>query len=935
MSTTYTWPPARLPAVTPTTFWYTPLLLTSRVPERLEARIPCELPPALAESPKPTTVLATTRSPSRSAGLVVTRQGDEMTVTVGDTVLVRRPIGVAGSSGRACTHRLGIDDRKWSLESGSGVRVGGQLRRMPIVNGLFSSLDLRSEVRRPTVAVTTRAHRVVPTNRQALAWTAAAICALLSLALVISAQRSGRRHDIRGALIRVKTATRSVDVFVVGALAAWWIIAPSFFDDGWTIVRQTGFDRVGGFSQYYEAFGVNLPLGYWLEWSQHWLTESTSGLMWLRVPALLCLCATWIVCRWIFEQIRRPLQRGGAAGHWSLAAAFVVMSMAWGMSLRQEPAVALLVAGAMACCVRFFEVRSTASLAGLALIVPLALTAHPAGVIALAPVVALLSLVVTWARSNAAPAVAMFTAAGALTITLSFVGADTASRSLDAQTMSAFSVTVADWREELSRYDLVAGIDVDGLIGYATPLRRAAVALMLLSCLAYFVRRSRERAGLLDLPTRALLIALLLLTVTPSKWPWHFGALVALVSLSVAAETLRLKEQDRESSGWQAGPFVAIGALVATILWCWSPRSVWNAVDLRTLDWTPAFERVLPLGTLAAALPLALLILGVVRANRLGVPARLVPPAIVTRSAALLALPLIIFTVGVLTLDALRTPAWTPPRANLSGALGRTDCGLADDVIVPTGTKPLPPLSGEHLKPEPSWLPHAPFSDAGRFLLSSVGGRKAATPWFASNGEPVGLSVLGRPGATDRLTLEWGRESGASAGRTLRPQRIPIRHTSDSVSAVSWKFVAASQLREPPRGATRVRIVYTSDSRDGGMTAVTGPVSYRTEPLARWMRDGRPTLVHPHLLTMFPCADLPILAQGSVEPPGLIVTTSDVDSPFRNPETSPFTGTADVYDLTQLTVADSTRPAKHLVIYEVDRRLRGGEIAPPTRISTS
>src|SRR5215467_12273451 len=57
--TTYYWPPHTLPQGSPSRLWYTPLLLTHRVPQLLAARIPCDLPPALAHASRPATVLAT------------------------------------------------------------------------------------------------------------------------------------------------------------------------------------------------------------------------------------------------------------------------------------------------------------------------------------------------------------------------------------------------------------------------------------------------------------------------------------------------------------------------------------------------------------------------------------------------------------------------------------------------------------------------------------------------------------------------------------------------------------------------------------------------------------------------------------------------------------------------------------------------------------
>ena len=107
-----------------------------------------------------------------------------------------------------------------------------------------------------------------------------------------------------------------------------------------------------------------------------------------------------------------------------------------------------------------------------------------------------------WARAHPAVAVTVVTAAGALGLALAFVGSDVEQRALDAQTLGTFSTTIVDWREELGRYSALTGREAD-YVGYAAPLRRGAVALLLLTCLAYLMRRDRPRRVLLDLPTRA------------------------------------------------------------------------------------------------------------------------------------------------------------------------------------------------------------------------------------------------------------------------------------------------------------------------------------------------------------------------------------------------------------------------------------------------
>jgi arabinosyltransferase C len=102
------------------------------------------------------------------------------------------------------------------------------------------------------------------------------------------------------------------------------------------------FSVSGGFSAYYNALGANIPNDYWLEWAQHWLSETTNALIFLRVPALVCLLATWVLCRWILARLLGPVRGRADVTIWALTSVFLVGALAWGMTLRPEPVTALL-----------------------------------------------------------------------------------------------------------------------------------------------------------------------------------------------------------------------------------------------------------------------------------------------------------------------------------------------------------------------------------------------------------------------------------------------------------------------------------------------------------------------------------------------------------------------------------------------------------------
>src|SRR5439155_2163953 len=204
-------------------------------------------------------------------------------------------------------------------------------------------------------------------------------------ALLLVSFPGGRKPRVRtvGATTgRALGHVRVVDSLVGVALLGWWVVGPAFFDDGWVAAGQANFAKTGNPSTYFDSFGVSSSLQYWLLWAEQWLFQSTHALVLLRLPALVCLAVTWALCRWLFGRLAPA---AGRASLWALATAFLVGAFAWGMTLRPEPVIALLVTAVMACTVLFLEKETTAPLVIAAVLIALAVSAHPAGILALAP----------------------------------------------------------------------------------------------------------------------------------------------------------------------------------------------------------------------------------------------------------------------------------------------------------------------------------------------------------------------------------------------------------------------------------------------------------------------------------------------------------------------------------------------------------------------
>ncbi|MDQ3672037.1 MAG: arabinosyltransferase, partial [Actinomycetota bacterium] len=797
---------------------------------------------------------------------------------------------------------------------------------MPTVSGLFSGLDLRAGAG-PSIEVTTAVHATHTRLHQSIAWIVAALCAVAALLLVSARGTPQPVRAIRHALRYAAAQAHPVDAVVGIVLLAWWILSPAFADDGWVIARERMFSSSGGFSHYYNAFAANIPNDYWLEWVQHWLAGSS--LVVLRVTALLCLAATWILGRWILYRILQSSSGQSAVALWALASGFLTVALAWGMTLRPEPVTALLITAVLASTIRFLERGTGAPLAAIAVLLPLALTAHHAAVAAFGPLVVAAPRVVRWCGRRIAVAATIATSAVAFVVVLFFVGADLEQRSADAKNAPLFQATTG-WRDELLRYFLV--LDVPP---YATPLRRGSVVLIALVVIAFLLRPRRSRQPLLDLPAASLGVALLLFVAAPTKHSWHFGALVGLVAIAAATETARFRSESARSDRGQVRSVVTLGVVLLAIAWSWFPRRPWNEVDLRTLDWTLGFERALSLSTLALALPLvvlgALVVVDVVGGRRLG--GGFVSWRVAPWTVPLLAAPLIVFTVGVFAADAEKTSSWTLTRQNLSALIGDAGCGLADDLVVPVlGSAPAPFVA---IRSDPGslpgWVPPAPVENVPRFALGPVReGSAGRSPWFRfpSRGN-YGFFISGEPQDSDLLELEWGRLFRGDV-EPLETERISNRFASEAGAVVTWRFLARGELPSHAEEANVVRIVLRSRVTPGVALAVTAPVTYSNETLTRRLSRRESSLVMPSLVTFFPCARLPRLGGGVVDPPGEIVLPRSSLTVLRFTG-SPFQGILDLYGLERLPLSDSENPPSEVVVFGVDHRLPGGAMASPTR----
>ena len=281
--------------------------------------------------------------------------------------------------------------------------------------------------------------------------------------------------------------------------------------------------------------------------------------------------------------LREPAER---PVRWALAGAFLIGATAWGMTLRPEPLVSLLLLVSLASMISFAQAPRAGPLAVSAVALALGLTAHPAGILVAAPILAGLPEIWRWlGRGDLRPwlelvvvAVAWF----ALTLLLLVIDSDLSSRLEEARLGRAGDLHAEPLWHEYIRYQRFDNA------GGATAVRELSLALLVL-CAASLIRRPGS-VSILSLPARSVAVGLALLTLVPSKWPWHFGTLAAIGAVTVGIETARL--------GRSRSPPIRV---LPRRSWCSSPRSspggrqaTRRRLDLQVERWRDRFTSSSP-----------------------------------------------------------------------------------------------------------------------------------------------------------------------------------------------------------------------------------------------------------------------------------------------------------------------------------------------------
>lgn len=792
------------------------------------------------------------------AGLRITAEGGAVAVSSSGVELGRVPLPPG-----PCTITVAADPRGTQvLVDGAAVLIrGGDVR--PAVVGAFSDVDPATG----GVALALTADTRFQTTATSLKAGVAVIGVLALLGLLVALGRADtRRGRAVRSLPRHWWRPRLVDGAVVALLGVWWVIGAVTVDDGYIagIVRSRGENGVVG-NVYRWLNAPESPFSWFDDLLYPWSQVSAST-AWMRLPATLLGLLIWgLLSRCCLPRLG-PFARHRATP-WVAALAFGTWWVPLCLGLRPEPWVAAGLLGSWLAVERAGATRRLLPLA-LGLVLAGATTAlTPGGLVAFTPFLAAAAPVLRLLRARGGrrgdlgplPVLAALVAAPASAVLL-MVYDQSLGGMLESTRVRSVIGGGAPWYAEAQRYTELMSDSFQGSIG-----RRAAVLVTLLAAIGVLVALRHHRcSGIAAGPARRLVVALLLamavMTFTPTKWTQHFGdlaglgAAVLVLGAAVWAAGPALRARSRAMTGALAAATV-VGSLVLAGMNLWPFVAGWFAPSFSTV---PPQVLGVPLATLllvaGGAVVVALLGRSVWRASGAGtgqgvatVP-RLVPgpvPVLV----AVLVVALALQVLG-LTRTALGHRDSYTPASDALATLRGDPCGLQRTLSVETdpaagvltartntATPSEPPLTAPAERPVDiggNSIPGVPV--AGRFT----------SPWFTldpaqrTGGLPVVVTTVGvlRPG--DDVQAQFADASENVVGAR------PVAATS--AEPVDVRLFA-------PAGAASVRLSVSASA--GAIAAspalLTLPRAPRLTPMEALLPRGTHAVLDWPIAFLFPC----------------------------------------------------------------------------------
>ena len=499
----------------------TELLLVDHDPASLHVLMDC--------LPSEGLVFKTSLHPEHTGGLLIERTDQKLQIWIGSTLL-----SDPAWSPSFCNNEFRIENSSWTLIQNGVIVDQGISEKAPIVSALVAPTELLA-TKSLSVELETKTHGTSPTSAQYATWFGSA--AFLLAAIVVAAWPSLRISNLNRIKILKRNPILSIDLGVVISILAIMGLGLTNYDDGWVLTTATQWTGSGIFPQYYEKFNTFVPLGWLHDLIYLGLGNASRNIWWLRLPALLSAIGGWIAIRSVFSLI---VEKKKTAAWFILASSYLLGIAAWHVTLRPEPMVALLGSLILLLTIKFVQSKSPALLMFACLLAVLSITIHTSGIVTFAPLVAILPFLLKsfFTNRDISGKVLFSIVASSICVFFLFVFVDTdlnrwlTNREDMAQLGAGYHQK--DWTDEITRYDILFRH-----VPYNNPVRIFTVLLGFVGLISNITRPKNPKRPELNIVSDSLLFAFLLLLLTPSKWPWHFGALVPFLAAGFAAEVIK------------------------------------------------------------------------------------------------------------------------------------------------------------------------------------------------------------------------------------------------------------------------------------------------------------------------------------------------------------------------------------------------------------
>ena len=720
--------------------------------------------------------------------LHVSREGDDLVARVGEAD-VRHPITPTGMF-------VGVDgDRLWiSDDVRSVMPVEGDHR--PAVDSLTLTPSAQSAGLTITADITADTRfDSRPTVVKLTVGVVAAV--LLCVALVLFCPLRWPRPPTRWRFL-------PEDAAVVGA-TAFGVLAGGATDDDGFIRLIAGSDHHGGFlgNQVRWNNVPEAPFG-WQYQVFSWIGAASWEPVFLRLVPWLVALAGWVLMRHLL--LPRLLPRAGGWSRLVLAAAFLLGWLVYGNSLRPELLFAVGTAWVLWLTIRAHDQRSLSPMVAGCVVASFTIATGPTGLWAVTPMLVALPAMWPWIRR-----LPWTTWVPALVLALAGLGSSFLVMFADQTLGTVLAATSARtdygpiypvWMDPLRYYRLFMSFTTRQIVTYWAVIALGAALLIVGG------RPIPRIAGVEARPVRWLVwtsLALVpVLTLSPTKLPHHFGALMLFGPLAAAiwTDVARTDAAARRLRPWTTG--VGVGAVCAFAGLALHRANTWWKLGTlgQIADTKPLAFAGIPLWPVAVVAGALLgVIAWITHRNR---------PRAGRTWAVVLVIVQVAFTLGTY--------------GNTAQAMIRRDPGDPDGPYT-LGGAALGALRGEGCRLERSLT-----------VESDVSAGAIATPGMTPD-PALGLPVWEADGVASYdsgwLTIPEPARSGdlpivvpVSGADAAHRVRVEYDHGKTKQLEPILKFLGTSDFSDirvhPPAQATRFRIVAESD----------GPASWRRNILA-------------------------------------------------------------------------------------------------------